>query len=60
MTSSCDCAEKKRTCQIVDFAVLVEHRGKIKESEKRNEYLDLARELIKTMENEGDGDTNSN
>ena len=29
----------------VDFAVLVDHRGKIKESEKIDRYLDLARGL---------------
>ena len=40
--------EKKRTCWI------------IKESKKRDNYLDLARELKKTMEHEGDGDTNCN
>ena len=33
------------TCWIVDFAVSADHRVKIKESEKRDKYLDLAREL---------------
>ena len=33
---------------------------KLKENEKRNKYLDLARELIKTMKYESDGDTNCN
>ena len=32
---------------IVDFAVLTDHRIKLKESEKRDKYLDLARELKK-------------
>ena len=32
----------------------------IKESEKKDKYLDLARELKKTIEHEGDGDTNCN
>ena len=44
---------EKRTCRIVDFAVLVDHS----ESEKRDNYLDLSRELKK---NENDGDTNYN
>ena len=46
--------------QILDLAVLVDHRMKIKENEKRNKYLDLARELKKNMEHEGDGDTSCN
>ena len=29
----------------MDFAILADHRGKIKESEKRVKYLDLARKL---------------
>ena len=33
---------------------------KIKENEWRNKYLDLARELKKAMEHEGDGDTDCN
>ena len=36
--------KKKRTCRIVYFAV---HRVKLKESEKKDKYLDLARELKK-------------
>ena len=35
----------KKTCRIVDFAVLADHRVKFKESEKKDKYLDLAREL---------------
>ena len=46
--------KKKRTCKSVDFAIPADHRIKLKESEKKNKYLDLARELNKTMENEGD------
>ena len=38
---------KKRACKIVDLAVPVYHRVKLKESEKRDEYLDLAKELKK-------------
>ena len=36
---------KKKICKIVDFAVSADHRIKLKECEKRNKYLDLAREL---------------
>ena len=39
--------KKERTCKIVDFAVPVDHRIKLKEWEKRDKYLDLARELKK-------------
>ena len=37
--------KKKRICKIVDFAVPVDHWIKLKECEKKDEYLDLAREL---------------
>ena len=37
--------KKKNICKIVDFAVPADHRIKLKEWEKRNKYLDLAREL---------------
>ena len=37
--------EKKRTHQIMDFVVPTDPKGKLKESEKRDKYLDLAREL---------------
>ena len=37
--------KKKRICKIVDFAVAVDHRINLKESEKKDKYLDLAREL---------------
>ena len=40
-------SKKKRTCKIVDFAVLADHIIKLKESEKKDKYLDLARELKK-------------
>ena len=36
-----------RTCQIVDFAVPPDHRLQLKENEKKDKYLDLARELEK-------------
>ena len=38
---------KKRNCKIVDFAVPTDHRIKLKEWEKKDKYLDLARELKK-------------
>ena len=38
---------KKTTCRIVDFAVSAHHRVNLKESEKNDKYLDLARELKK-------------
>ena len=50
--------QKKRNCQIVDFAVPAEHRIKLKECQKKDQYLDLARELKKTMEYAGDNYTN--
>ena len=37
----------KRICKIVDFAVPADHKINLKESEKKNKYLDLARELKK-------------
>ena len=42
----------------MDSAVPADHRKKLKEREKKDKYLDLARELKKTMEREGDNYTN--
>ena len=42
--------EKKKTCKFVDFAVPADHRIKLEESEKRDKYLDLARELKKSWD----------
>ena len=39
--------KRKRICKIDDFAVLADHRINLKESEKKDKYLDLARELKK-------------
>ena len=39
--------KRKRICKIVDFAVPVDHRINLKECEKKNKYLDLARQLKK-------------
>ena len=41
--------KKKRTCKIVDFAVPVDHRIKLKESAKKDKYLDLDWELKKKL-----------
>ena len=45
--------KKKRSCKIVDFAVPADHRIKLKESEKKDKYIDLARELKKKQKNCG-------
>ena len=37
-------SQKKRTCQIVDFAAQADHRVELKSSEKKDKYIDLARE----------------
>ncbi len=37
--------KRKRTCQIVDFAVPADHRVKLKVREKRVKCLDPAREI---------------
>ena len=37
--------KKKRTCKIIDFVLPADHRIKLKECEKKDKYLDLAREL---------------
>ena len=39
--------KKKKTFRKVDFAVPADHSVKLKESEKRDEYLELGRELKK-------------
>ena len=39
--------KRKRICKIVDFAVPADHRIDLNESEKKDKYLDLARELKK-------------
>ena len=49
--------KKKRTRYQVDFAIQADHRVK-KICEKIDKYLDLARELKKTVEHESDDDTN--
>ena len=50
--------KKKRTYHLVDSPVPADHREIIKESEKINRYLDLAREIKKkAVENKCDNDT---
>ena len=50
--------KKERNCKIVDFAVPTDHRIKLKENKKKDKYLNLARELKKTVEHESDNYTN--
>ena len=50
--------KKKRTCRIVDFLVPADEKLKLKESEKNDKYLDLAREKKKHPEHENDDYTN--
>ena len=44
----------------MDFVVPADHRVKLKESEMKDKYRDLAWELKKSVEHELDGDTNCN
>ena len=50
--------KKKKICKIVDSAVPVDHRINLKESEKKDKYLDLARELKKAVEHESNNCVN--
>ena len=50
--------QKKRNFKIVEFAVLADHRIKLKESEKKDKYLVLARKFLNIMEHEGNNYTN--
>ena len=45
--------KKKRICKIVDYAVPADHRINLKECEKKDKYLDLARELKKPWNMKG-------
>ena len=44
--------KKMRICKTVEFAVPADHRINLKESEKKDKYLDLAREIKKAVEHE--------
>ena len=50
--------QKKENLQNCGFAVLADHRIRLKEWEKKYKYLDLSREFEKSMEHEGDNYTN--
>ena len=41
-TRSCN-NQQQKTCLIMEFAVLADYRGKLKEIKKKEKYLDLAR-----------------
>ena len=43
MTRPYNAQQKKRTFKIVDFVVPADHRIKLKESEKKDKYIDQAR-----------------
>ena len=42
----------------MDFAVPADHKIKLKECEKKDKYLDLAREFVKSVGYESDSCTN--
>ena len=50
--------KKKENLQNCRLDIPAGHRIKLEECEKRDKYLDLARELKKNMEHEGDNYTN--
>ena len=52
--------KKKRICKTDDFAVPADHKIKLKECEKKDKYLELARELKKSVEHAGDNYNNCN
>ena len=56
----CKKSKIKQKIKIVDFAVPADHRIKLKERKKKVKYLELARELKKTMKLEGDNYTTCN
>ena len=47
MTRPYNNQQKKKIYKIVEFAVPADHRIKLKECEKNDKYVDLARELKK-------------
>ena len=48
--------KKKRTCQHVDFAIPVDHKVKMKEKEKIEKHMNLARESWKSVKHESNVD----
>ncbi len=47
-------SKEKKSFKIVDFAVSADHRIKLKESEKKDTYLELAKEFKKSMKHKRD------
>ena len=45
--------KKKRICKIVDFAVPADHRIKLEKCDKKDQYIDIARELKKLWNMKG-------
>ena len=53
--------KNQKTCKIVDFAVPADHRLKFQESDMKDKFLDLVKELKKkTVEHESANYTNCN
>ena len=50
--------QKRELAKIVEFAAPADFGIPLEEREKKDKYLDLASELIKTIEHEGDNYTN--
>ena len=50
--------QQQKNCKIVDITVSADYRIKLKECEKNDKYLYLARELKRAVEHEGDDFTN--
>ena len=50
--------QKKRTCQLVDFAILADHREKIKEKQEDRQILGSCQRAEKAVEHKNDDDSN--
>ena len=50
--------KEREFAKFVDLDVPADHRIKLKECEKKDKYLDLTKDLKKTLEYEGDNYTN--
>ena len=51
---------KQKNYWLIEFAVPADYRVKLKEREKKDKYLNFARELKKIMEQVSDGGSNRN
>ena len=51
-------SKKKGTCKIVDFAIPADHWVNLKESEKKEKYVNFAWRIVETIEHESDVYTN--